>query len=234
MSNGKQLLLRLDQWFAALSKRERIMVLGAVFLVPVYLFAQLVYLPSQKQYSNLLTSVHSQQQENESISDQLVQLGNSMSADPNAAQAEQIDQISHQMASFDTFLRDSVAGLVPPQRMAELLREMLSNNAGLTLVSLKNLPAQSLMPAPEVEKVNTGTTTETQGQDGGVNLYRHGIELKFNGSYLAILKYLGKLQELSQRIFWDGVTVQMSDSYPRAQVTLNVYTLSPEKGWIGG
>lgn len=241
MKPKNSIFTRLDQWFMALSKRERIMVLLALFLVPIYLYAQLVYLPNQQQQKKLHSRHQAAQQDNKATQLQLDELNIALQKDPDEKGRHQLSQLRSQIDKFDEALRSNLAGLVPPENMAGLLRGMLRKQAGLKLVALKNI-APSLLVAPadsagsegEAVQEPSDSTESVSLESGSPTLYRHGIEVKFTGSYLATLKYLRHLQDLSQRLFWDGATIEMSEHYPSAEVTLSVYTLSFQEGWIGG
>lgn len=242
MSKEGKMFSRANLWLQALSKRERIMVLAALFLVPVYLFVQLMYLPGVKRQQGLSTQCESIKQQNESLQAQIVELSSAVDIDPNAQQRHQIDTLHQEIASFDRTLQESVAGMVPPQRMAQLLREMLQQRVDLTLVSLKNLPPQPLLTVTQEVPAEDQTAARQPVTDDNstphvtpadVTLYRHGVELQFRGSYMATVRYFSSLQQLPQRLFWDAVSIE-SDKYPQQYVRVKLYTLSPEKGWISG
>ena len=63
-------------------------------------------------------------------------------------------------------------------------------------------------------------------------MYRHGLQLELEGSYLATLAYLKALQALPWEFYWDEVRLQV-DKYPTAKITIVVHTLSLTEGWIG-
>lgn len=241
MSREHKLFSRAEAWLLALSKRERYMVLAALFLVPIYLFAQLLYLPGVQHQQKMISQCDAIKQQNEALQVQLVELAAAVTQDPNAQQRQQIDAVQQEIARFDQTLQESVAGMVPPQRMAQLLRELLKQRADLTLVSLKNMAPQPLLTlAQDSEEQKSAQPAAVPGKGtiqpetpADVTLYRHGIEIQFTGSYLATLNYFESLQQLPQRLFWEAVTLE-NDAYPQAHVRVNVYTLSPEKGWISG
>lgn len=248
MKEKNGILSRLDQWLSALSRRERVMVLSALFLVPLYLFVQLVYLPGRHQQQDMHKGISAVQQQNRQLQTQLNQFAAAVNNDPDKQQRQQIEKIAAQITSFDQSFRNDLSSLVPPERMSALLRKMLSRRAGLTLVSVKNLAAQEV---PLVTGNNAADSGGKNASDGGkgndpeksvnggspgvdMGLYRHAVELQFRGSYLAALQYVDDLSKLPQRLFWQGITIETGEHYPQATVRLRLYTLSSEKGWIGG
>lgn len=230
MAQESKALVKLNDSFSALSKRERVIVLVALFLIPIYLFAELVFLPAQKEQKRLTTQYQTAQQEVVSLQRQLLELESALNNDPDQGKRDQLASLREQITLFDQSLQRNLSGLVPPQQMAAMLRGMLSQHKGLTLMSLKNR-----VPSPLVAVVTPSEDEELAlSQQTAPVLYQHGIELQLTGSYLDTLNYLHQLQGLSQRLFWDSVDIEMSDRYPNARVLLNVYTLSFQEGWIGG
>ena len=63
-------------------------------------------------------------------------------ADPDAVKRSYRDALRKQLAEIDKSMQGLQRGLVPPERMARLLEEMLTRGHGLQLVALRSLPAQ--------------------------------------------------------------------------------------------
>lgn len=229
---------KLNDLFSALSKRERIIVLIALFLVPIYLFAELVFFPAQKEQKRLTTQYQTAQQDVVSLQRQLLELENALNNDPDQGKRDQLALLREEITLFDQSLQRNLSGLVPPQQMSAMLRGMLSQHKGLTLMSLKNRVPSALVavvtPSAASSKDTSGGEELSLSQKTAPVLYQHVMELQLTGSYLDTLNYLHQLQGLSQRLFWESVDIEMSDRYPSARVMLNVYTLSFQEGWIGG
>ncbi|HBY38437.1 MAG TPA: MSHA biogenesis protein MshJ, partial [Alteromonas sp.] len=54
----------------------------------------------------------------------------------------------------------------------------------------------------------------------------------FEGRFFAVRDFLANLERLTNQIYWRSMAYEVSE-YPNAQVTLEVYTLSTEKAFIG-
>lgn len=63
-------------------------------------------------------------------------------------------------------------------------------------------------------------------------VFKHAVELEFQGDYRSTLRYLKNLENLPWRFYWDGVSYEVI-KYPKASITINIYTLSLDKGWMG-
>lgn len=142
--------------------------------------------------------------------------------DPDLENRQQLSQLKTAIDSTLQKLEASVGNLISPQEMAALLKELLVNQQNLKLIRLENRPAEAL-------QINQALAEESFGPV----LYRHRLVLEFSGGYLATLEYLKKLEELPRQMVWEELKIETQD-YPQARVSLQVYTLSLSKGWIGG
>jgi len=126
--------------------------------------------------------------------------------------------VSQELARVDAELDAAGAGLIEPDRMVEVVREVLARQRGLTLVSLRNQPVRSLLPAANEEAV-TGP-------------FVHPVELVVTGEYLSILAYLRELETLPWRLQWEAISLE-SESYPVSRVRIELSTLGMERAWLG-
>jgi len=94
------------------------------------------------------------------------------------------------------------------------------------LLNLENQPA-------EVLQIAAAATEAGAAEQLSPVLYRHRLQLEFAGDYLATLAYLKKLENLPRKLVWENLEIE-TQQYPQARVRLSVYTLSLNKGWIGG
>lgn len=62
-------------------------------------------------------------------------------------------------------------------------------------------------------------------------LYRHGVQLVVEGGYQDMVDYLQALEHMPTRLFWGGASLD-AQKYPKARLTLTLYTLSLDQKWI--
>lgn len=62
-------------------------------------------------------------------------------------------------------------------------------------------------------------------------LYRHGVQVTVRGSYLDMIDYMASLESLPTQLFWGQAQFEVEE-YPRAHVTLTLYTLSLDSKWL--
>jgi MSHA biogenesis protein MshJ len=136
-------------------------------------------------------------------------------------------------------------GLVTPQQMLPLLDELLCRQRGLRLRSLQTLgrtghgsavaaSVNAVSPAPSAATSTLQTAppaVSARGAAGDVALYRHGVELSVEGSYVDLLAYLQTLEALPQKLLWGPLTLEV-EHHPQVLLKLEVYTLSTQPAWV--
>lgn len=157
------------------------------------------------------------------------QLGSAVAADPLIAAAATNRALRARLAALDSDLRAAAQGYVAPDQMTELLRQILADQQGLKLISLANLPVESLsqpaVPSPAVAP----NTINTEHKDPGPFL--HPVELVVDGDYASLVTYLRALESLPWRIHWQQLELKTGD-YPlnRVRIVIGALSLSPD--WI--
>ena len=138
------------------------------------------------------------------------------------AKVQRLEKLKIELAALDRELGARRSELVPPERMAKMLSEIVKRNPDVELVSLRSLPAGGL----------TQSLNAILGlAPGGLALYRHGVEITVSGSYLKMLAYVSQLERLPAKIMWGNMELQ-AGAYPVVTLKITFYTLSPEKTWL--
>ncbi len=121
-----------------------------------------------------------------------------------------LDEINERMGGY-------VAELIDPAQMSLVLQGLLKKQSNLRLIRVRNV-------SPEAMSASADALTTT--------FYRHGLEIEFEGSYLACLEYLERIEDLPWRFYWQLLDIEVLE-YPRNRIRLEVSTLSPYVEWIG-
>ena len=151
---------------------------------------------------------------------QLVELTEQIANDPAMIAEREIEGLESAIVKNENRLRTFTDTLVAPTEMGEMLRDILDSQKNLKLVELKNLAVAPILSEEENES------------NEDIGLFRHPVRLIFEGSYSDTLKYLAKLEGMDNRFYWSRFDYQVLD-YPKAQVSLSIYTLSTQQWWIG-
>ena len=226
----------LEQWqklaarFDALMIRERALVLAAVVVGTALVFDTLALQPLEAQKKRLTQQV-AESRQNIRTAEGLMKVQEAV-VDPNAVKRTHRDALRKQLTEIDQSMQGLQRGLVPPERMAKLLEEMLGGRRALQLASLRTLPVQRFnapgaAPAPKAG----GTAAKPAPKAAERVIYQHGFELTLQGSYADLHEYLAQLEKLPWQMFWGRISVN-TEQYPRLRVTLTVQTLSLNKAWL--
>jgi MSHA biogenesis protein MshJ len=227
----KKAWLRFCAAFIALKLRERWLLSMAALALAAFLPYTMAIEPALREGRRLAVQAETQRKALQSIQGDTAALV-AANADPDAASRERIAQAGSRMRALEATLRASQQGLVPPERMTQLLEAMLDRSRGLKVVSLRTLPATALLDrqrAADVASVSAADAAAAATADAGV--YKHGVELTLEGSYADLLNYLEQMERLPTRMFWSKAVLD-GNAHPRLLLTISIFTLSLEAAWL--
>lgn len=207
--------------FDAFSPRERAMIaaaaIGGVLMIGFTLFVD----PASVANRNLRQSIERQDGEIAALQVQIAALDAQLRSDPDAGRKAEIKNLTQAIRAASEQIEKMESGLVPPERMNAVLESILRRHPGLRVVSLKTL-APTPMLAPKNEKDALPREFE---------LFRHGVEIRLEGSYNDLHSYLAQLEQGPQKLIWGEARLAVTD-HPKAILTLVVYTLNSDKAWL--
>ncbi|TMH30927.1 MAG: hypothetical protein E6H63_04550, partial [Betaproteobacteria bacterium] len=158
----KAQLERLAARFNALAIRERALIFGSVLVAVLALLYLMALEPSLVQKRRLAGQLADAQK-----SVQTLLSLKTPAEDPLAQRRAERDALRRQLADVDKTMAQIQRGLVPPERTAKLLEDMLRRSRGLQLVSLRTLPVKRFDAA-------SGASAESNAaQDAERQLYQH-------------------------------------------------------------
>ncbi|MFO1502214.1 MAG: hypothetical protein U1F39_00185 [Steroidobacteraceae bacterium] len=139
-------------------------------------------------------------------------------SDPHRTALLRAGELQLRSQQLDSQIAGSARGFVPASRMIEVLHDVLRRQGGLSLVSIRNLPVQSLVPPVD--------------KDAPSAPYVHSIELVIDGSYADIQTYVHELEALPWKFRWSLLELS-TQRYPVNRVRLSLSTLSMDATWLG-
>lgn len=204
-----------------LSLRERALVFLAVLAIMVSGWNSLIYSGHQKERKQLQQRLNAIEARQEAVKRANEEIEARDRVDPNVDLRHQLETLHVRLQELETRKQALAHTLIPPQRMAGLLQDLLKAEGSLRFISLETAPAAAIL-GPE------GKEVASVGVMPGV--FRHDLTIEFEGEYFDMLGYLRELER--QAIFWDSIDYRVR-TYPQASVRLKVYTLSFEREWLG-
>lgn len=199
-----------------LSMRERLLVFVTVLALAASVWHLFLMQPLLQQADAAREEISATRtrivEANRSLEDQVLQL-----AQLDATNQTRYALIRQRIDMLDEELSEYSGKLIDPAEMAFVLESVLKSQDRLKLKRIRNLGAEALT---------------ADDQNDSVILYRHGLEIEVEGSYLDCLAYLEEIEELPWRFYWQYLELDVV-AYPRNRVRIEVSTLSLDEEWIG-
>jgi MSHA biogenesis protein MshJ len=222
-----------------ISLRERGLIFAAAAFALVALVNALFLDPLLAEKKKQFTEMQQKQEKLRVTQAQIDILSQRKKDVGNSPLRHRIEQARKQLAEGDVYLKSSREHLVAPEKMAELLEQVLQQNGRLQLVDLQTLPVAPLVEKVVVKPGGAGTkpasaVSATPASAVAVpenQLFKHGVKIIVRGSYLDLLQYLTELERLPTQMFWGEAEMKV-EKHPEVVLTLTVYTLSLDKTWL--
>jgi len=194
--------------FDRLSLRERVLTAAATLTVLIALF-QVAVLQRLESHRKQLT---------QQLAD-IVAAGNDTAHGDAGATLQRTIALAARLHQVTMRLDSQSAGLIPPQRMTQVIHDVLSRQQGITLISLRSLPTRELA---------AGDGSGAAAHNGP---YVHSVVLVMQGPYLDVLAYLQALEGLPWHFYWQSLELDAAH-YPVTRVTVRLGTVSMSRDWI--
>lgn len=201
----------------AMSLRERAMLMAIVLLLIWSAWQLLLMGPMSERRTAQTQQVETLRAQVTALNQAVQTMAAEVAKDPQAEARRQLEALAVQQQEVDRALAEATASLIAPREMGAVLESILGRHQGLRLHGLRSL---------DPEPVDLGAVT------GTAPLYRHGMTIDVEGSYLDLLQFLRTLEGLPWQFIWRDLQIKRGEhSHSRMQLTL--YTMSFSEGWLG-
>lgn len=236
--------LKISEAFNAYTQRERVIIAMLILVVFYGVFEVAFFSPANKQRAALKTRMDAAQLEIKKLSAQELVLAQALTNDPNTAKKLEIERLELRTIELDKNLQKLSVGLIPAEKLPEALHDVLEKMDSLRLVAMETL-------APTKLQLETAKSLEEEGEEEedkaiakakgealppkeieNVGVFKHAVLVSVEGKYFDVVQYLQALEQLPWKIYWEGLDYQVN-KYPKAKITIEVYTLSTDKGVLG-
>lgn len=225
-------LAELKEKYDELSLREQVLLVAAVLVAIVILWFMLISEPLYLDTKKLSTELNTVEQGVHKLKKQHQSLIARRASDPHRDLKDRITLTDQQLEKINKQLAEKFHGLIEPKQMAQVLESVLKKHKNLKLLSVRSLVSEQLIQPQENSEDDQSRVAEDEHQEARVEVFRHGLQIEFEGNYLATLDYLKTLEELDWEFYWDAVQLEVTD-YPASRVVITVHTLSLRDSWIG-
>jgi len=216
LGRARPLIERVD----ALTLRERVIIFGAGVTL-VFIAWQTLVMDPLAGRARLAEQRLAQVRDQTNVIDQV---GAASADDPTVKASLRNHALAERLAALNGELGSISQGYVAPERMTELLRALLAEQHGLRLVSLANLPVESLSQ-PDGAKGDAPLADDDRGP------FLHPVEIVVEGDYASVVDYLRAVEKLPWRIHWRKLELTAGE-YPVNRVRLVIGALSLSRDWL--
>lgn len=244
--------------FDSRAPRERVLLTLAAVALCLMLADGLWFGAAYKGWQVATRRLQTAQQALDALQADSARLQASGDAQARAQQAE-LNSWRQRVRDGDAGLRSYEDSLVGPERMLELLEQMLARHGQVRVRAMHSLGRSDLLDpaaspaapagmvatrpgspnsanspnAPTPQAPNTAAAAFVQPGTAATapSLYRHGVELTLDGGFADLLSYLRTLEAMPQRLLWGSVELRV-EHYPRSLLKLRLYTVSRDRNWL--
>ncbi|MTW13726.1 hypothetical protein GM658_24240 [Pseudoduganella eburnea] len=217
----KALWAKLSGRIDAMTLRERVAIFIASVAALLFMVNTLVLEPLFARNRMLADQIRQQNMQVDAANSGVQAQMAAFNANPDAATQKQLADLNRDAAALAGALRATQHGLVAPEKMGQLLQQLLRSNGKLKLLSLRTLPVSGMGGNADAKAAPVRREL----------LYRHGVEVVLQGGYLDMLNYMEALEGSPQQVFWGRAQLDAHD-YPNSTLTLTLYTLGLDEKWM--
>lgn len=224
-------------WFNARILRERIIIALCIIaaLYFVWDFAVLQGLAAKRNALDSRYQLATSDMTKLSAEERV--LSQALLNNPNAKKQREILQLEARLKKLDEEIEALSVGLVSAEKLPRAIREVLLSRNDLSLVGFQAYePEQLRLTANTLEDESVfdeSLIDTTIRERDSVGVYKHRVALRIEGSYFAIRDYLYELEESEWHFYWSSLDYSVG-AHPKATAQIEVYTLSTDRGFIGG
>jgi MSHA biogenesis protein MshJ len=207
----------------SLSLRERLFVFAAMIIVIGGLWEALLAGPLEAREDAARAKIQGSAERLAKLDESIAIAAGGL----NGGMTDQVDRLKalrQALAAQEETVQVFTSDLVDPAQMRVVIEDLLKGQQGLKLIRAANLEVEAVVDA----ELEGGQKLPAQAP----KLYRHGLTLELEGSYLACLDYLKKVEGLPWQIYWSRLDLETIE-YPRIKISIELNTLSLDEEWIG-
>ncbi len=203
----------------ALSLRERAIITISVLIAMVFLWWNFYLDPVQKQTDSVKQGNELLANEIESLQVAMQSIQQRIQQGVNKSEEEKLALLKAELDQINEVLEQKTLALIEPDEMFELMQELIFSESKLKLTELKRKEVKPLFETQETD-------------EGQPKIYRHSMQMSFQGKYQDVLNYIVSLENLEWKLLWDRITLKTTE-YPLMSVDIEISTLSDNQNWVG-
>jgi MSHA biogenesis protein MshJ len=231
MKNNHQskssLLQRGKVGFDGLKKREQNLLFVLVPFTIMVVFFLLLLEPEINNSERLAKSVSTLENQLFMGRQNNTELLSQATIDPNATLRQQVESLQKKLTQLNAEFESELNQLVSPQAMSVLLEQLFAQATNLSLLNMTSMEPQILNAKGQNQR-GLGEQHSLIQQP----IFRHGIEITFEGGFFATRDFLFEAEALGWRMYWQDLSYVVGE-HPNAVTKMTLFTLSTSEAFIG-
>ena len=220
---------QIENKFNAISLRERVLIFSALLICVFSISYFWILEPAMVKQTKVQKSLQFQFKQEDDLANEIAELKLRSKKDPLQDINTNIAFLLQKLASLDRQLDEKLVKFIDAKKMPVALSKVLSQSPGVTVVSLSTLPVSTFNTTVASENI-TSTAVSTTPKN---IIYKQTLEIKLTGTYDAIYQYFLNLEAIPEKFYWSVLTYKVA-TYPVADVTIRIYTVSEQKDLVSG
>ena len=220
---------QIENKFNAISLRERVLIFSALLICVFSISYFWILEPAMVKQTKVQKSLQFQFKQEDDLANEIAELKLRSKKDPLQDINTNIAFLLQKLASLDRQLDEKLVKFIDAKKMPVALSKVLSQSPGVTVVSLSTLPVSTFNTTVASENI-TSTAVSTTPKN---IFYKQTLEIKLTGTYDAIYQYFLNLEAIPEKFYWSVLTYKVA-TYPVADVTIRIYTVSEQKDLVSG
>jgi MSHA biogenesis protein MshJ len=198
-----------------LSLRERYLLLIIIFSLVILIAQGILIVTGLDNHEDVITRTEQYKTETQTYQKTMADLQSAANNPRIIALQNNNQRLEETIKTLDERIDKIASLLITPERMAQILEQLLNEQQSLTLETFNVLPAIQL-----------------QSNTGAENIfYQHTIEISLSGQFESLVSYLEIIEALPEELFWDDLLIN-TQSFPILDIKLKVHTLSRQEEWL--
>lgn len=214
--NSGAILATAERHYLACTATQRMVLIGLAIVALVAVFDLVWYQDLRNRIAAQERNARSLLADHALLARELDSLELREAEDPNRAVRSAIEAEAERLAILDRQLRERALEILAPEQMKRVLRDLIGGVRALELTSLET---------------ETVTALFVGSDDGAPGLFRHGMTLRLEGDYLALVEAVRRIEALPWRFYWSSLAID-ADRSPTRRIELRVYTVSLREEWM--
>jgi MSHA biogenesis protein MshJ len=216
------LLQEIEKKFNALSLRERALILFGTLSLIYGVWYVMFYDYLVAADAGISEQVHAMKDQIGQLEGQIDNMSVVVGRDPTAVLIEQVKSLKIEDQALDKKIETINKKMIPAKHMAEILRNLIDETEGLTLVSMESLETKPLFPPKNIM---------IEGKSIVMQAFMHGLKVEMLGGYFETLQFLKSVENKTPGIVWDELNFSVV-KYPESHITIYLHTIGLDEGWI--